>query len=94
MSTTRAPDWLELGSYVVLAKDFAPQDGLTFSRGLEGVVVQHDFERTGPSAGERGPYMVVFFREGHLEGDHSWLDEGDLAPDPSVGAVTEVDKNP
>lgn len=78
------PDWPTVGTYVVLAKDFGAQDGLAFPKGLEGVVTAVDHDRTGASQGERGPYMVVFFRDGHIEGDHAYLAAEDLAPDPSA----------
>lgn len=65
-----------MGSSVVLAKDFAPQDGLRFDRGLEGVVTAIDHDRS-----DGKPYMIVFFRDGGFEGDHAWLAADDLAPD-------------
>ena len=81
---TELPDWPAIGNYVVLAKDFAPQGDLTFHEGLAGIVTAIDHDRTGASQGERGPYMVVFFRDGHIEGDHAYLAAEDLAPDPSA----------
>lgn len=36
--------------------------------------------------------MIVFFRDGHFEGDHAWLGVDDLVPDPDVPATLADDE--